>query len=394
MNLRQRWSEWLSELRACGRYRQLSPAAGVDLSSNDYLGYGSGRRLINSPTPDQLSELGEDDLPESGLASRLLRGQHPIWEKVEAALADWHGAESALFFNSGYAANEGLFSSIIEPDDWVASDQLNHASIIDGLRLAQCERYVFPHRDLNRLEAGLVQAAAQRRRGRELFIVTESLFSMDGDQADLAAVVELAERYGAHVIVDEAHATGGFGMKGSGLVDAAGLRPRILATVHTGGKALGVSGAYVCGSKLMREVLINRCRHFIFTTAPPPALGGRWLAALPRVQSDIAGRGLLHGNAALFRQELQRRGIVAGGESYIVPIVIGQDAAAAEAARRLADRGWDIRAIRPPSVPQNTARLRVSIHADHAAEVLICAAEDVAAVYQTVVLRTGDSFHE
>src|SRR5262249_10947678 len=152
-------------------------------------------------------------------------------------------------------ANEGLLTTVLEPSDWVASDELNHASIIDGLRLARAERYVYRHNDLDHLEHGLRQAARVRTRERQLFVVTESLFGMDGDLASLGDLVRLAERYEAHLIVDEAHATGCFGANGSGCVDAAGLRGRVLATVHTGGKALGVTGAYVCGPARLRELL-------------------------------------------------------------------------------------------------------------------------------------------
>ncbi len=197
------------------------------------------------------------------------------------------------------------------------------------------------------------------------FIVTESLFGMEGDRAPLPALVELAARYGAHLIVDEAHATGCFGASGSGLVDASGLRGKVLATVHTGGKALGVHGAYVAGSAMLKELLVNRCRHLIFTTALPPIVGQWWLQALTQVAADEVGRGRLHSAAATLRRALADHGIVAGGSDYIVPLILGADDDAVAAARQLQDAGFDIRAIRPPTVPLGTARLRVSIHADH-----------------------------
>src|SRR5262249_13447913 len=159
---------------------------------------------------------------------------------------------------------EGLISTLIEPGDWVAYDELSHACILDGLRLSRPRKFRFRHNDVNQLEDGLRAEAGRRTDGRELFVVTESLFSMDGDLAPLTDVVALAERYGAQVIVDEAHSTGCYGPRGSGCVDAAGLRERVLASVHTGGKALGVMGAYICTSRLVREVLVNRCRHLIF----------------------------------------------------------------------------------------------------------------------------------
>jgi 8-amino-7-oxononanoate synthase len=373
MSLRERWSAVLDRVRSEGRYRELSAPHGVDFASNDYLGYGSGAYANKGTVP--LSPL-----LRSGMASRLLRGQHPIWDEVETALARWHGAEASLILTSGYAANEGLLSTIIEPDDWVASDALNHASIIDGLRLARAERFIYQHLDLDHLETGLRTASKSRPERRQLFVVTESLFGMDGDLAPLERLGRLAERYGAALIVDEAHSTGCFGPAGSGCVDAAGLRNRVLATVHTGGKALGVAGAYVCGSALLRELLINRCRHFIFTTALPATLGAWWLDALIRVRADDAGRAALHRAAAYFRARLAHHGVRALGSHYIVPVVLGEDNRAVQAAGRLRELGWDIRAIRAPSVPPGSARLRISIHADHDEATLAAAAAAVARV--------------
>ena len=235
MSLAERWSEELAELRNRGRYRSFRPPVGIDFTSNDYLGYGS-------------IPVADSTLPISGMASRLLRGQHPIWDEVESALAAWHGAEAALMMTSGYAANEGLLATVVEPGDWVATDELNHACILDGLRLVRPRKFAFRHNDLNHLEDGLKAEVERQRTGRQMFVVTESLFSMDGDRPDLKAMVELTERYGAHLIVDEAHSTGCFGPSGSGCVDEAGIRNRVLATVHTGGKALGVCGAYICGA--------------------------------------------------------------------------------------------------------------------------------------------------
>jgi 8-amino-7-oxononanoate synthase len=209
---------------------------------------------------------------------------------------------------------------------------------------------------------------------------------MDGDLAPLEPLVRLAERYEAHLIVDEAHATGCFGATGSGCVDAAGLRGRVLATVHTGGKALGVMGAYVCVPARLKELLINRCRHFLFTTALPPVAGAWWLEALARVRSDQAGRQALHDGAVVFRAALSRSGVTAAGSHYIVPVLLGEDTVAVDAASRLRDGGWDIRAVRPPSVPPGTARLRISIHADHGRETLLGAADAVAAVIRGAVL--------
>lgn len=372
MSLHRRWRDRLDALHHAGRHRQLRCATGLDFSSNDYLGYGK------LPWPAVAER-------RSGAASRLLRGQHPVWDDVENRLAHWHGAEAALVLTSGYVANEGLLSTLIEPDDWVASDQLNHASIIDGLRLSRAQKHVYRHNDLSDLEAGLSAAARARSVGQQLFIVTESLFGMEGDRAPLVEMAALARRHDAHLIVDEAHATGCFGPAGSGLVDALGLRADVLATVHTGGKALGVPGAYVVGSRLLREVLVNRCRHFVFTTALPPAVGRWWLDALQRATADEAARTALHGAAAHFRAALARAGLGAAGADYVVPLVVGDDAAAVEAAEALQRQGFDVRAIRPPTVPPGTARLRVSVHADHDGTTLA----DLAAALADVLRPAG-----
>jgi 8-amino-7-oxononanoate synthase len=371
MSLQERWAAILSDLRARGRHRSLHSPQGADFSSNDYLGYAGGR-LAPACTASPAAR--------SGQSSRLLRGHHLKWDEIESQLARWHGSPAALVMASGYAANEGLLSTVIEPLDWVASDALNHASIIDGLRLSRAERFVYRHADLDHLESGLRNATATEPADRHRFIVTEALFGMDGDLSPLHGLVELSQRYGAHLIVDEAHSTGCFGATGSGCVDAADLRERVLATVHTGGKALGVLGAYVCGSATLRELLINRCRHFIYTTALPPLVATWWLEALPRVAADQAGRTALHEGAAFFRKELSRQGVTVPAGHHIVPVVLGEDERTARAATRLQEAGFDIRAIRPPTVPEGTARLRISVHADHSLDVLAAAAAAVAEV--------------
>jgi 8-amino-7-oxononanoate synthase len=368
MSLFERWSGTLAELREQGRYRSFRLPVGIDFTSNDYLGYGS-------LAPSARLRLAAN---QSGMSSRLLRGHHAMWDEVESMMAAWHGADAVLMMNSGYNANEGLIATLAEPGDWVAADELSHACIVDGLRLARPRKFLFRHNDLNHLEDGLKCEAAKRPAGRQMFVITESLFSMDGDTAPLKEIVELAERHGARVIIDEAHSTGCFGPNGSGLIDEQRLRDRILASIHTGGKALGLHGAYICGSKLLKEYLVNRCRHLIFTTALPPAIAEWWLDRIPRIQTDDAARTALHGNAARFRSRLAEHGIHPPGSHYVVPVIVGADAPAVRAATFLQERGYDIRAIRPPSVPHGTCRLRVSIHADHSPEVLRQLADAVA----------------
>lgn len=367
MNLFQRWLNDLDDLKARGRYRTLTPPAGVDFSSNDYLAYS--QRAWPSC-----------DSSRSGTASRLLRGQHPIWDEVEAKLAAWHHAESALMFTSGYAANEGLLSTICEAGDLVFSDRSNHASIVDGLRLSRAEKIVFNHNDLDQLGDAMRIRRDNRPAHQAWFIVTESLFGMDGDQAPLTELAELARRHDAHLIVDEAHATGCFGPTGSGLVDSFGLRDQVLATIHTGGKALAVPGAYVVGSAPLKELLVNRCRHFMFTTALPPQIGAWWLDVLSVVPTDEKTRLALHERSLVFCQALSELGIGPPAASYIVPILLGTDAAAVSAATKLQSLGYDIRAIRPPTVADGTARLRISIHADHDPALLRQLAKALAAI--------------
>jgi 8-amino-7-oxononanoate synthase len=357
MNLSDRWQIELERLRAGGRYRTLTPPVGIDFSSNDYLGFAR-----HAPSVAEGSR--------SGAASRLLRGHHPIWDEVESKLAAWHGAEAALVMTSGYVANEGLLSAIVEAGDVVFSDQCNHASIIDGLRLSRAEKIIFRHNDVNELETRMRQQHASRRPGAAWFIVTESLFGMEGDTAPLPELAEVAQRYQAYLIVDEAHATGCFGPAGSGLIDAAGLRGQVLASVHTGGKALAVPGAYIACSRQLKELLVNSCRHFIYTTALPPQIGQWWLDALERVAGVESARTALHARAKSFRKQLAGRDIELGGTNYIATVRIGADDDAVNAARRLQQAGFDVRAIRPPTVPPGTARLRISIHADHEEAVL------------------------
>jgi 8-amino-7-oxononanoate synthase len=367
MSLTDRWRLELDRLRLEGRHRSLQTPAGLDFSSNDYLGYS--QRIWPA-----------SELPRSGTASRLLRGHAPIWDQVETKLAAWHQAEGAIVLSSGYAANEGLLSTVISSTDTVFSDQYNHASIIDGLRLSKAEKVVFAHIDLNELETLLRQRKLRRAAHQAWFIVTESLFGMEGDVAPLGELAGLAQRYQAHLIVDEAHATGCFGPTGSGLVDALGLRDRVLASVHTGGKALAVPGAYIVGSRLLKELLVNRCRHLIYTTALPPQLGAWWLDTLELVANDETTRLALRERVRFFRKELSRRRVAVGGSHYIATVILGTDADAVTAAQQLQNAGYDIRAIRPPTVRQGTARLRISLHADHVQDVLLELVKELASL--------------
>jgi 8-amino-7-oxononanoate synthase len=354
MNPRQKFERrlaaTLSELRGAGLFRQMRLPHGIDLVSNDYLGLAEHPYLIEA-----MRALLEQ-LPAGSGGSRLLRGHHEIFEIVEEQLASFSGTESALLFGSGYAANIGLLQAIVSPDDLIVSDERNHASLIDGIRLTKAAAAIYPHQDLNALDAALTKP----RTGRAI-VITESVFSMDGDLTPLDDVCAVAERAGAVVIVDEAHATGMYGARGSGRVEELGLRDRVIATIHTGGKALGSGGAWVAGSRALRDVMVNRARSFIFSTAPLPVLGVALRAGLHLVEREPERRREVHRKSSLLRHALADAGVPSGGDSMIVPILAGENEAAMDLQSGLAQAGFDVRAIRPPSVPPGTARLRVTI---------------------------------
>jgi 8-amino-7-oxononanoate synthase len=340
----------LSELRDAGLLRQMRLPRGIDLVSNDYLG------LAGHPHLTETMRTGLAELPAGSGGSRLLRGHHEIFEAIEDRLASFTGSESALLFGSGYAANIGLLQAVVSPDDLVVSDELNHASLIDAIRLTKATTAIYPHQDLSALESAL----RKPRKGRA-FAITESVFSMDGDLTPLAAVCDIADRAGAVVMVDEAHATGMYGARGSGRVEELGLRDRVAATIHTGGKALGSGGAWVAGSRALRDVMVNRARSFIFSTAPLPVLGSALRAGLHLIEHEPERRFEVHRKSSLLRGALADAGVQCGGESMIVPIVVGANDTATAMQAALAALGFDVRAIRPPSVPVGTARLRVTV---------------------------------
>jgi 8-amino-7-oxononanoate synthase len=340
----------LEELRAKGLLRRMRLPQGIDLVSNDYLGFAA-HPYIKERMRGALA-----DLPAGSGGSRLLRGHHATFEQLEARLAEFCGTDAALLFGSGYAANTGLLQSIVAADDLIISDELNHASLIDGIRLTKARTAVYPHQQLDALESVL----RAPRSGRAV-VVTESVFSMDGDLTPLTEILALAERYGGVVVVDEAHATGLYGARGSGRVEQLGLRDRVLATVHTGGKSLGSGGAWVAGSRALCDVLVNRARSFVFSTAPIPVLAAALGAGLDLLAQEPARRAEVHRKSALLRRTLAELDVDAAGESPIVPIIAGSNDAAMAMQDSLCAAGFDVRAIRPPTVAPGTARLRVTV---------------------------------
>jgi 8-amino-7-oxononanoate synthase len=353
----------LGDLESRAQLRHLETPAGIDFSSNDYLGLATDPRMKQA-----ILQAAESAPRIASTGSRLLSGHDDAWTLLELEFAKWVGAEAALYFTSGYAANVGLLSAILHAEDVVFSDSANHASLIDGIRLAKCKRVIFPHLDLNFLEDELRHNAPY---GGARVIVVESVFSMEGDHAPLADLVELAERHGAELVVDEAHAIGVFGPAGSGCVAAAGLAERVLATVYTCGKALGAAGAFVCGSGKLREFLINRARTFVFSTGLPPYFAAQVAAGMRLAAEVDAARGHLAAIAAFLRDGLKQNGFdTAGSDSQIVPVILGENDTAMRFAEHLRARGFGVRAIRPPTVPQGTARLRLSLTAKFSRETL------------------------
>ncbi len=344
----------LSALQQRNQYRNLLEIHGVNLCSNDYLG------LANHPTLHAAVSIAVQESSRiGGTGSRLLSGQTEDWQELEARFATFAGTESALYFTTGYAANLGLLSSLVTKDDVIFSDALNHASLIDGMRLSGARKVIYPHLDLQFLEEALRQEAGAPWRK---VIVTESVFSMDGDVAPLAEIAALAEKYGAALILDEAHATAVHGPRGKGIAAQANIVPQLLAVTHTCGKGLGCAGAFVCGSAVLKQHLINHARTFIYSTALPPYFAKQIAAALDLCDAMDDERQQLLQNAARLVSQLHSHDFdTAASASQIVPIVLGGNEGTLDAADFLRHEGFGVRAIRPPTVPEGRSRIRLSL---------------------------------
>lgn len=330
----------------------------LNLSSNDYLGLAANRGMreefMRTLTPDLF-------LPSSS-SSRLLTGNFRVYEELEAELAARFGTEAALTFNSGYHANTGILPAVSDPQTLILADKLVHASLIDGIRLsaARCIRY--RHNDLNRLERLLEEHHSSYR---QIILVTESIFSMDGDKADLNTLVQLKQRYGNVLLyVDEAHAFGACGKHGLGCAEEAGCIRDIDLLVATFGKAAASTGAYIVCSRLIREYLVNRMRTFIFTTALPPVNIAWTLFILRRIPGMQEERKRLEKVSRALRKALRSKGYTCPGESHIVPMVIGSGADAMLRSEELQRHGFYALPVRPPTVPEGTSRLRFSLTAE------------------------------
>ena len=339
--------ELLNERKEQALYRSLQVPKGlIDFCSNDYLSFARKQRGM------------QPSYGHGATGSRSISGNTVYAEKLEQFIADFHGAEAGLLFNSGYDANLGLFSCIARKTDTLICDELIHASIIDGCRLSYAVRYRFAHNDTRDLEKKLKNAKGN------IFVAVESVYSMDGDTAPLVDIAGLCKKFRAHLIVDEAHATGVFGQQGRGLVNAFGLEKEVFARVHTFGKAMGCHGAIVLGSDVLRNYLVNFARSFIFTTAlPMHSLKIIW-DAYDQLLEGVFNNQHLHRLIQHFKKGLELRGDIylINSISPVQSLVIPGSKRCREVASFLQYNGFDVRAISPPSVPVGKERLRISLH--------------------------------
>jgi len=362
----------LGEIRDAGLWRELREIESaqsarikfggrefINFSSNDYLGL-AGHPALGQAAREAIEQFGVG----SG-ASRLICGSLQLHHELESALAKWQGTESALVFSTGFAATQGVLTSLLGRGDVVILDKKAHASMIDGAKLSGATLRVFRHNDLENLEK-LLQWAADR--GGRVLVASESVFSMDGDHAPLAGIVELKERYGAWLMLDEAHAVGLYGPLGQGLAAAGGLGERIEIRMGTLGKAVGAAGGFICGSRQLFDLLVNKARSFIFSTAPSPAVSAAARAGVELIQSaeGEALRGQLWQRVEELRCGVEALGWKKPAEaSAILPLIVGGEAKALAVMERLREAGFFIPAIRYPTVPHNEARLRVTLSSSH-----------------------------
>ncbi|MER8435912.1 8-amino-7-oxononanoate synthase [Mesorhizobium sp. M1312] len=349
-----RYEATLQGLARKDRLRTLSPRAGLDFSSNDYLGLAASRRL-----GEAVAAAIARGTPVGATGSRLLRGNAPEHEALEADAAAFFGADRALFFGSGYIANFALLTALPQKGDLLILDELAHASMHEGAQAGRAEFVLVAHNDVNAVEDAITSWRAEGGKGR-VWIAVESLYSMDGDRAPIASLVALADRHEAFLVVDEAHATGVWGPDGRGLAAAFEGRDNIVA-LHTCGKALGASGALVTGPETLCDYLVNRCRPFIYATAPSPLMAVAAREALAVLSDEPMRRVRLHERVALAGRQLAERCGVKPSGSQIQPVVIGENRRTMAVATALQARGFDIRGIRPPTVPEGTSRLRISL---------------------------------
>ena len=358
MNLDFPYAAALDALKDDHRLRSLKPRAGIDFSSNDYLGLASNPRMRKA-----ISAAIEAGTPIGAGGSRLLRGNCAEHESLEAEAARFFGAEAAIYLATGYTANFAVITTLPQRGDLLVLDQLVHASIHEGARAGRAEFRFSAHNDANSVEEVIRAWRSGGGKGR-VWIVAESLYSMDGDFAPLEALVEIADQHDAFLMIDEAHATGVFGPSGRGLTAAYEGRETLIA-IHTCGKALGAAGALVATTRPLRDFLVNRCRPFIFSTAPSPLMAVAVQEALSILREEPEHQQRLTRLIGFAQEEIgarqgQQQGWHLSG-SQIIPYIVGDNARAMALAASLQARSFDIRGIRPPTVPVGTARLRISL---------------------------------
>ena len=362
-------SEWSSSLNAeldilreNHLLRSLKFIPGIDFLSNDYLSLNKSGLIL------QIAENTIKNWKESfgSTGSRLLQGHSHHFEKAESDFASYTGYKSALLYQSGYSANLGTIPALINKNDIIISDRNCHASLIDGIRLSGAVNIRYRHNDLNHLREILTRKTGKKY--KRIWIITETLFSMDGDSPDLKSLADLSEEFGALIYLDEAHAAGIYGPGGSGLISKHKLQKRIAVSVFPMGKAPGLSGAFVCGNSSLKEILVNKSRSFIFSTAQPPILASiltEIISFLQKKEAEILRNNLLKKSDLLLRI-LQEGGINTGrSNSQIIPVLCDDEKPALLLSEFLVKKGYAVRAIRPPSVPKGTSRLRLAVHADH-----------------------------
>jgi len=353
MSILEQHRAGLTALDARSRTRRLIPRAGKDFASNDYLGLGGSPRLA-----DAVAAAAARGVPVGAGGSRLLRGNHPEHEALEAEASAFFGSEASLFFSSGFAANAALFATLPRAGDLVVHDALIHASAHEGMRLGRARVTAAAHNDPQAFADAIARWRADGGTGRA-WISVESLYSMDGDIAPLADLAALAAREDAFLIVDEAHATGVFGRDGRGLADGLDGAENVIV-LRTCGKALGCEGALVCTARVLIDTLINRARGFIFSTAPSPLMASAVRESLRILADEPERRAALTRLVAAASDAFGRIGVPASG-TQILPVMIGDDRRTMAIAAELQEADFDVRGIRPPTVPAGTSRLRVSL---------------------------------
>ena len=356
-----------ADLRSNGTIR-IDSSDYIDFSSNDYLG------LSNHPKLKEASKKALDQFGTSSSASRLLSGDLKIFHRLEEKVAGFKAKEAGLVFNSGYQANLGIISALWGRGDVIFSDRLSHASIIDGICLSGAKLFRFQHNDLNHLQMLLKK---ERPKFKNAAIITETIFSMDGDKSDILEIVKLKEKYNCQLMVDEAHATGIFGSGGAGLVQEYDLADRVDLIMGTFSKALGGFGAYLACSDKIKQYLINKCRSFIYSTALPASIAAANLASLDVVAKEPTRRKNLLKNSDYFRDKLNQQGLRVKGSSQIVPWIVGNSQQSVKISQELKAKGYWVLPVRPPTVPIDQARLRFSLTYYHNKEILDKLIDDI-----------------